>query len=248
MIRRFAQCSSTIVAVTLLVACAGPLPKIDLAPHALTTTKTITIIRAPEPKLYTVANFGHGGMAFGLIGGMIAAGDQASKQEQLSRLYKNNGVSVCSELSQKVADRLNGLGFSAKVEDAPWEEADGKHVLAFKKIESDADAVLVISPTIVGFVATGLVGGYDNDYLPTIATVVTVLGKDREKPIYRGYHVTGWQLKSEAWRYTPPSNRFRNFEALYTNPRASSRSLIEAASKVANSIGRDLKQQWESTK
>jgi hypothetical protein len=243
MIYRIAKWSSALLCALLLVACAGPVPKINLAPNAMTDIKTITIVRPPEPKIYTVANFGHGGMAFGLIGGLVAAADQNSKQEQLAKTYKENGVSVCSELSQKISERLNSLGFNARVEDAPWEEVDGKQVLPFKKINSDADAVLVVSPTIIGFVATGLAGGHNNDYLPTIASVVTVLGKDRETPIYRGYHVTGWQLKAEGWQYTPPTTTFPNFDALYSNPKVSSISLMDAAAKIANSIAMDLKQQ-----
>lgn len=243
MIYRVAKWSSIVVSAMLLAACAGPVPKIDLVPNALSSVKTISVIRPPEPKVYTVANFGHGGMAFGLVGGLIAAADQNSKQEQLAKAYKESGVSVCSELSQKISDRLNSLGFSAKVEDAPWEEVDGKQTLSFKKINSDADVVLVVSPTIVGFVATGMAGGYNNDYLPTIASVAIVLGKDRENPIYRGYHVTGWELKAEGWKYTPPSITFPNFDALYANPNNSSVSLTDAADKIANSIASDLRQQ-----
>ena len=243
MICRITKWLSAIVIAMLLVACAGPVPKIDLAPSAMTNMKTITIVRPPEPKVYAVFNFGHGGMAFGLIGGLVAAADQNSKQEQLAKTYKENGVSVCSELSQKIADRLNGLGFNARVEDAPWEEVDGKQILPFKKIISDADAVLVVSPTVIGFVATGLAGGYSNDYLPTIATVVTLLGRDREAPIYRGYHVTGWKLGAEGWKYTPPTTTFPNFEALNSNPKVSANSLTDAAEKIANSIATDLKQQ-----
>lgn len=187
MIYRFTKWSFAIVIAMSLVACAGPVPKIDLAPNALANIKTITIVRTPEPKSYTVANFGHGGMAFGLIGGLIAAADQNSKQEQLAKVYKENGVSVCSDLSQKISDHLNDLGFNARVEDAPWEEVEGQHILPFKKIASNSDAVLIVSPTVIGFIATGLASSYNNDYLPTISSVAVMLGKDRENIIYRGY-------------------------------------------------------------
>ena len=66
---RMAKRLSVMVVALVLAACAAPLPKIDLAPHALTKVKTIAVIRPPEPNVYTVVNFGHPGMAFGLIGG-----------------------------------------------------------------------------------------------------------------------------------------------------------------------------------
>lgn len=248
MIYRIAKLLSTIVAAMLLIACAAPVPKIDLAPNAMTNIKTIGIILPPEPKIYAVANFGHGGMAFGLIGGLIAAADQNSKQEQLAKVYKEYGVSVCSELSKKISDRLSSLGFNTRIEEASWEEVNGGHTLPFKKINSDSDAVLVVSPTTIGFVATGLTDGYSNDYLPTIASVVIMLGKDRENPIYRGYHVTGWNIKAEGWKHTPPENRFSNFDALYLDPKTSSTSLTDAAEKIAHSIALDIKQQQGITK
>lgn len=238
-----------IIAISfLLLACAGPVPKIDLAPSATANIKTIAVIRPPEPKTYSVLNFGHGGAAFGLVGGIVAAVDQSAKQDMLSKAYQDRNVAICSELSQRVADRLNKLGFSVKVEDAQWEEVDGKRVLPFKKINSDADAVIALSPSVVGFVATGLAGGYNNDYLPTISVVVSLLGKDRETPIYRGFHVTGWQLKAEGWQFTPPTKTFSNFDSLISDPALSANALLDAADKIADSIAADLKRQQGGAK
>lgn len=249
MIYRITKWLFTIVATILLVACAGPVPKIDLAPKAMASIKTIDVVRPPEPKMYAVVNFGHPGMAFGLVGGIVAAADQNNKQEQLARAYRENGVAVCSELSQRIADRLNEMGFNARVVDAKevkgvdLEEANGKKTLQYKDINSNSDAILIVMPTKIGFVATGLAGGHNNDYLPTISSIITLLGKDRQNPIYRGYHVTGWQLKAEGWRYTAPTTTFSNFDALISNPKNSSASLMDAAAKIANSIAKDLQQQ-----
>lgn len=243
MVYRAAKLFFYSVLVFLLAACSAPLPKIDLAPNAMSGIKTIAVVRPPETKVYAVINFGHGGAAFGLIGALVIAADQSNKQELLSKAYKENGVSISDELSRKISDRLNSLGFNARVEDGPWEEIDGKHVLSFKNIESNADAVLVISPSVIGFVATGLSGGYNNDYLPTIASAVFMFGKDRENPIYRGYHATGWKIKDKEWKYTPPVNRFQDFEAIYSNPKVSSLSLVDAAEKIVDSVMSDIKQQ-----
>lgn len=240
---RFANWAFAMAMAMLLAACAGPVPKIDLAANVMNDTRTISVIRPPEPKAYAAANFGHGGFLFGFVGGLIAAADINSKQEQLSKAYKDIGVSVSSELAQKISDRLHQLGFDARVEDGPWEEVDGKYLLSFKKINSDADAVMVVSPTAMGFISTGVAGGYNNDYLPTIAAVVVVFGKDREKPIYRGYHVTGVRLKAEGWQYSPPATTFPDFDSLYTDPRTSSASLVQAADKIADSIASDLRRQ-----
>lgn len=246
MISRMAKWSSTIIISLLLAACANQVPRIDLAPQAMAKVKTIAIIRPPEPKVYSVVNFGHPGIMFGLIGGMIVVADRNDKQEQLAKTYHEQHVEVCNQLSRKISDRLASLGFSTRVEDAPWVETNGIPVILFKDIKTDADAVLVVAPSVIGFVATGLGRGYDNDYLPTIATSVILLGNDREKPLYRGYHATGWEQFGSGWRFTPPTTTFPDFDSLYTDPKASYRSLVEAADKIATSVVMDLRQQQQA--
>ncbi|HET7773637.1 MAG TPA: hypothetical protein VFK82_07405 [Burkholderiaceae bacterium] len=228
----------SIASLLLLAACASPVPKIDSTPAALARVKTIAVIRAPEPKTYTVVNFGHPGMAFGLVGGLIAAGDQKSKQDELSAAMKQGNPALTSAaLPEALVSQLNQMGFQARVEDAPWAEVDGKYTLPFDKINSDADAVVVVSPTIVGFIATGLT----SDYYPTMTAVVTLLGKDRKEPLYRGYHATGWQPKADGWRFSPAKTTFGNYAALMADPKKSADALSEAARNVAASVARDLR-------
>jgi hypothetical protein len=123
------------------------------------------------------------------------------------------------------------------VEDGPWEEADGKFKLSFDKIQSNADAVLVISPTIIGFVATGVT----SDYLPTITAVVTLLGKDRKEQLYRGFHASGWQPKADGWRNSMAKTTFANFDALMADPTRTAASLSEAATAVTSTVSNDLR-------
>ena len=229
--------------ILVLTGCAGPVPKIDLAPAAMTNVKTIAVVRTPEPAQYSVMNFGHPGMALGLIGGAMVAADTNAKQQKLTQVYNDNKVAVCAELSRLVAERLNAAGYQAHVEDQPWKRVDGKDALQFKDIKSNADAVVVLSPTVLGFVATGLAGGYNNDYLPTLAVVVNVLGTDREKPLYRGYHVTGWELKAEGWHFTKPKARYPSFDLITDKPKESAAALADAAAAIVDSVIEDLRAQ-----
>ena len=220
-----------------LMACAGPVPKIDITPAALSKIQSVAVVRPPEVKTFTVMNFGHPGMAFGLVGGLIAAGDQSSKQDQLTKVLKEHDIRVTSALAENVAAQLTRQGFQATVEDAAWEESEGRFKLPFDNIKSDADVVVIVAPTIIGFIATGVT----SDYIPTLSAVVTVLGKDRKAPLYRGFHVSGWQPKADGWRHTPAATTFSNFESLMANPSATSRSLNQAASAVAVTIADDLR-------
>lgn len=227
-----------IATVAVVTGCAAPVPRIDASPGAIANVKTIAVIRSPEPKTYTVMNFGHPGMAFGLIGGLVAAADQNSRQERLTQAVKEKSpIPTSGTLADSIATRLARQGFEAKVEDGPWEESDGRYKLDFEKINSSADTVLVVTPTIVGFIATGVT----SDYFPTVTAVVTLLGKDRKEQLYRGFHAAGWGPAADGWRHTSPKVTFPNFDALMADPAKAAGALSDAASEVAETVAQDLR-------
>ena len=227
----------SVLFVSLLSACAGP-ASIDLAPDTLSQIRTISVIRSPEPKTYTIMTIHHAAaFAFGVLGGIGQALDQSSKQDKLSNAFKKQGTSIASNLAQKVSDKLNQIGYKSKVEDAPWKEVDGKYLLAFEEIQSDADAILIISPTIIGFVAINSM----SDYLPTITSVVTLLGKNRKKILYKGFHASGWLPNSDGWKHTLPKSTFANFDEIMADTKASATSLENAASDIASTIAIEMK-------
>ena len=232
-----------IVIAALLTACASPVPKIDVAKGGMADIITVAVIVPPEPAEYSVMNFGHGGMGFGLIGGLVAAADQADKQKRLALKYKSEGVAVNAELGNRIAAALNAAGYAARIETGNWVNAGNAQTLAFDKIQSDADAVLVVSPSIVGFVAAGH-AVRNNDYLPTLSVVTNLLGRNRTAtPLYRGFHMTGWEMKQEGWRYTAPKRQFSDFASLHDGSKESAQSLSEAASLIAATVATDLRQQ-----
>jgi len=228
-----------LVATMVVVAgCVGPVPKIDSSPRALANVKTIALIRSPEPKTYTVQNFGHPGMAFGLIGGLIVAADLSSKRDRLTQTIKEKSpTTISNTMANSIVDQLLLRGFDVNVEDGPWEENDGKFTIDFEKITSSADAVLVVAPSVVGFVATGAT----TPYLPTITAIATLLGKDRKEPLYRGFLSSGWHPKADGWRSSSPTATFGGFDALMADPTRTAGSLNSAASQIATMVAQDLK-------
>jgi hypothetical protein len=209
--------------VSLLAACVGPVAKIDTKQEAVSRVRSIAVIRPPEVKTFTVMNFGHPGMAFGLVGGLVAAADQSAKQDKITAALKGRSIVVSSRLADDIARGLAQKGFQVKVEEAA---------------HSDADAVLVVAPTIVGFIATGVT----SDYMPTMTTVVSLLGKDRKEMLYRGFHASGWQPKGDGWRHTPATRTFGNFEDLTADPGATGASLYDAADSIASTVVSDIRQ------
>lgn len=230
---------ASLAAVALLAGCAAPVPKIDAAPSAIASVKTIAVIRSPEPNTYTVMNFGHPGFALGAIGGAMVASDQQSKQERLTKAIKEKSPAPMSTaLAESIASQLARSGFEVKVQDGPWYlKADGNYRIEFEKIQSDADAVLVVEPTMVGFIATSAL----SDYTPTLRAVATLVGRDRKQELYRGYHATGWLPYQEGWRTRPAKAGFPNFDQLMADPAKTAGALSEAAAQLGETVAEDLK-------
>lgn len=221
----------------ILAGCAGPVPKIDSSPSALAKIHSIAVIRSPEPGTYIFLNIGSG-VPLGLAGGLVAAGDNMGKQDQLTLAVKRQNPSPTSSyLADGIANQLASLGFDARVEDGPWEESDGKFKFDFDKINSSADAVLVVTPTMVGFIAEGFAGSY----LPTIIAGAKLLGKDRKEIMYQGFHATGWRPRADGWRYTPSRITFVNFDDLMSDPKKTADVLSAAASNIAGTVAEDLR-------
>lgn len=220
-----------VLAVTLFSACAGPAPKIDASPSAIAGIKTVAVIRPPEPKAYVLVHFGH-------PRGASAAGDLSGKQVILTAATREKNLPSPSErLATDLANQLRKFGFQARVEDGPWEESDGRFKIDVEKITSSADAVLIVNPTLIGFIAPGA----SSDYVPTVTAVVTLLGNDRKEPIYRGYHACGWHSRHDIWRSSSTPISFVDYHSLISDPERAADSLALAASAVASTVAEDLR-------
>lgn len=222
-------------------ACVGPLPRIETSPTALANIKTIAVIRPPEPELYTVVNFGHAGIGAvaGVLGGAAAGGLQGNMMEQVSQSLKRQNPSLISQaLPESITQELNKRGYEARIEDGPWERQEGgAFQLQWDKIDSSADSVLVVIPTIVGFVAKGLTA----DYIPTVIAGVTLIGKNRNDKLYRGFHASGWVPSGDGWRRSESKITFSNFDSILADQHKAAASLRAGAANVAITVAEDLR-------
>lgn len=225
------------LAMLFLAGCATP-EKVALNKQAAGEVDTVTLVVAPDPKKYTVSNLAHPGLMFGLVGGAIAAADQANKENRFSKIAQSEKFSVSSALARAIEDKLSAAGYKVRVQEGQWEEKDGKLALQAHTLPPDAGAILVISPSIVGYVASH---SDKTHYLPTIHAAATLLGKDRKTELYKGFHSTGWQPNGDAWRHSKARKTFPDFEALMAEPKESTGALALGAEAISASIAEDLR-------
>jgi len=230
----------------LLSACATKVPPVAASPAELSKIHSIAVVRPPEPKTYRLSNLNHpAGSAlsgFGplgiLVGSAVATADMSAKQNRLNQAFKDQRLTISSDLAAKTADELAKRGFAVRVYDGPWKEVNGEWKIEADELASTADAVLVMVPDTVGFIANP---PYVNDYAPTIWAWARLLGSDRKQVVYQGFHAVGFKPASSSWKYLSSTGGFKDFDALMVDTEAAAESLGDAAQAIAVSIAEDLK-------
>jgi hypothetical protein len=223
-----------LAAAILLTGCASPVPKVDLTEEMARSIDTITIVRPPQRLGVAVQNLGHPGMAFGAIGGLVAAADAKRKTEAFTAAMASHKFSVTDVLTRAIERRLTAAGYKVTLIDGVWEEKEGRFALQKDKLVSEGN-LLILMPRIVGFVST-----VTADYMPTLWVIATLESRDR-KEIYRGYHSTGWQPSVGEWKHTKPARIFRNFDELMAKTEESASALTDSADFISASIVGDLR-------
>jgi len=225
------------VCIACLVGCAStPVPNIDKSPTALKSIKTITLIRPREPQEYTVMRFVNPGFVFGTLDMEVSVSASKVHQTALTDLIKQQNFSFANTLTNTVAERFKQAGYEVSVQDGPWVEDHGRYILSYADIASDADAVLVIAPTIMGFVSPSNMRGY----APTVTAVMTLLGKDHETHLYKGFLAAGWKPSEEGWQHAYSAQTFPSFEAVVADPDKAVASLKQACNAIANLAARQI--------
>lgn len=213
--------------------------KVKPVPARLADIRTIAVIRSFEPRTYVVLDPSAPHVPAGRDP-LAGAGDQGTPSEgevKFTQSLKQGAAPISATLAADIAAQLTRLGYVASVEEGPWEITDEYSTLDFDQIKSSADAVLVVKPTVVGFVA-----GPDGVYKPTIIAIVTILGRDRNQVLYRGFHACGWQPMGDGWRRSGIAVSFAGYDAMLAQPEKAAAQLAGAASGVAMTVAEDLKQ------
>jgi hypothetical protein len=241
---------ATLLVFLLFLTGCGSVPKIDIEPHTLAQIRTITVINPPEIKGY--AYWSEDTPVF--FGGLALANQGDQKKRLTEAILAQGHPTVIEALIHNTVSRLQQLGFTVNVENASWEKKDNSnYVLEFEKIRSRSDASLVIYPRVAGFVEPACTASSVSDcpgFVPTILVMADLVDRDKKTLLYRGFHRTGLLAKRprmlssyKGWRETPYTVNFENFDALLSNPKATTQALIDATSGIAATIAEYLQPQ-----
>jgi hypothetical protein len=229
--------------LTLLVALAGcaAAPKQALDQEAAKNIRKIAVVEAREPVKYVALNLGHPGMLFGAIGGAIAGASMEDNGTKLTSALRAKEFGISKRLTDKTAEALAALGYEVVRVPDVREVKDGKMALDYRNVHTDADAILNVTPTLVGYISTR---GF-NDYVPALGVIVELVskGKDEVNRLYQDRFMFGWEPSAGNWIHVPaPTNyRYSNVEELINRSADAGAGLHVGAELVGERLAKDLR-------
>jgi hypothetical protein len=233
-----------ILACTLLLALAGcaSAPKQALDKTAAQSIRTIAVVEAREPSKYVTWNFGHPGMMFGAIGGAIAGASMEDNATKFTNKLRARQFEVSKRLSDKTAAKLAASGYRVVRVPDVREIKNDMIILDYKKIDTEADAILNVTPTMVGYISTH---GF-NDYIPALGVYVELVdsgnGKHEVSRLYQDRFMFGWEPSAGGWTHVPsPANfSYANFDDLMNRSDAAAAGLLAGAELIADKLASDI--------
>ena len=103
-----------VCAVLLLAGCAAA-PRQAFNREAHTELRRIGLLVPASSGEYLVQNFGHPGMGFGLIGGLVAAADMQAKTTEFSVQARDTKFDAVAELVDLMRSELVAAGYDVRV-------------------------------------------------------------------------------------------------------------------------------------
>ena len=173
------------IAILQLAGCAGA-PKQAFNRAANADIKVIGLLEPDTADEYVVANLGHPGMGFGLIGGLIAAADNQSKTAELTQKLKSRSFDLRKECMAALATELTQTGYTAKPV-AVKREKPG-FLPKYDALDNGVDAYLDVSCS-----AGYLTAGPAVPYLPNVTANARMVKRATKEVVYQEVFSYGFE-------------------------------------------------------
>lgn len=229
----------TIVAVlglSVLTGCAGVQKQAfnrDAAKHI----KTVTVAQQADEDSYGIAILAHPGMSFGLIGGLVAAAEMASKGSQLTTAIDPQKTKLRERLTQRVSQALQAKGYTVTTLQLSKDLDDGEKAKEFVKQNAKTDAAILLR-TSGGYTAAS----HASDYQPHVFVVAEKIELSTGKTLYRDLITYGYSSRgSDAVHLSAPDDaKAGSMDSLLANPDKTRQMLHAGVDAAAQQIISDL--------
>jgi hypothetical protein len=161
------------MALALTAGCSS-MTRVELARDGIAGLRTIDLVMPPEPGDYVVAMENHPGAAVGgVIGGVIIAADQTAKMDRVKHALEGQRISISRTMADALVQRLKATGYRVRLIEAPLERQSISPSVNVASVESDADALLVVTPRTIGFVSANAFTAYEPTVMVEVRNVAS---------------------------------------------------------------------------
>ena len=235
---QIARTLKLICAMLLLVtlAACGGFHKQAFNKDAHQDVKTLGLLEPASNEEYTVANIGHPGVGFGLIGGLIAVADMKSKTDQFTELMKARNFKLVEEYQTALNAELQNMGYTIKIIKPVREKPT--FLESYDNLDKDVDAYLDM-----GVSAGYLCASVSADYIPTVRSGVRLVKNGSKEIIYQDLLVYGYEYRrGDAITFAADQKYFfKDFSELESNPDRALEGLRTGIPVIARRVAQDLK-------
>ena len=198
--------------------------------------KKIGVVTVPNPAEYQVGMLHHPGEGFGLIGGLIAAGDASSKTKIFSGQEVVHRVELGKEMTAALTEAFDGSPFQVVLVDAG---AAPRTEFVKDYPGAECDAFLDVAIAQVGYRAQYA----STPYLPLLFAPVRLVDARSKTVLYTTeVFMTDGPIPKGGIQLVPDTTyAFNDFDALKRDPDKAVMGLKDATRRIAKQIASDLK-------
>lgn len=211
--------------------------------EAHATVKKVAVLET-HPTRTSVWMMNHPGASFGLIGGLVAAADQASKEKRFHEVQAAAGFDALAYFKERLDAKMSEKGYTlvwpeSQVEKGKVSRGSFGLRKAYGKVQ-DADAMLDVNFGFVGYAAAG--AGDGAPYRPTVTIGARLLSPDGTQNFYTDYFAYNniFNLQNAVTLEAAPTYAYPDFDALHAAGPTSIEGLKLAIDAVASELARQL--------
>ncbi|WP_304794064.1 hypothetical protein [Aquabacterium sp.] len=229
---------SAVALITVLSACVQAPKKQAFNHEAAAHIKTVAIVQAPNQESYDVVILGHPGMSFGLIGGLVAAADMASKSTDLNKAIDPAETRLQERFSAKLSEGLAKAGYVPNIVMLPKDAKEDQVLSLVKQQGNSGDAVLRINLSGAYWAA-----GPSTDYFPRLEAKVAALEASSGNVLYEDTISYGYAMPNAQTVHLASDSqyRFNDMSSLTQNPVKTREGLYSGLDAIVAQIVADLK-------
>jgi len=226
---------AVLATIVVVAGCATPRQAFNQAAHP--NVKKVALVRPPLVDQYAISIVYHPGASFGLIGGLIAAGELSSKGTQLTTIVKSTQFDFGAELAIAVEEALRAQG-RFELSFVGTDEMRKDYLADYKSLGGACDAYLDFVPLVAGYSATS----HSTPYYPWAAVKARLIDSRTAEVLYLQTIVYSNAKVGEGVVKLEPSASlgFENMDALSADRPRAAEGLRTAAKAVARQIASDL--------